>query len=94
MELSGVNKAIKKAHKPLPLTTAIGSLLRVAARLNFLTCVFFSMALAKSFRVGIGMFWKTNKDTLLLVQGYYAHDIHTLKACVSVYLNVVEVDLC
>lgn len=43
---------------PLPLTTAIGSLLRDAARLNFLTCVFFSIALAKSFSVGIGMFWK------------------------------------
>lgn len=50
-----------KPTKPLLLTTAIGSLLRVAARLNFLTCVFFSMALAKSFRVGMGMFWKTKK---------------------------------
>ena len=36
----------------------MGSLLRVAARLNFLTWVLCSMALAKSFRVGIGTFWK------------------------------------
>lgn len=42
------------------LTTATGSLLRVAAMLNFFTCVFFSMALAMSFRVGIGMFCKIN----------------------------------
>lgn len=42
---------------PLCLTTATGSLLRVAAMLNFFTCVFFSMAFAMSFSVGIGMFW-------------------------------------
>lgn len=43
-------------QKPLRLTTATGSLLRVAAMLNFFTCVFFSMAFAMSFSVGIGMF--------------------------------------
>lgn len=47
----------------------MGSLLRVAARLNFLTCVFFSMALAMSFSVGIGMFWK-KQETQPLVQQY------------------------
>ncbi len=40
----------------MSLTTATGSLLLVAARLNFFTWVFLSMAFAKSFRVGIGMF--------------------------------------
>lgn len=44
-------------QKSFRLTTATGSLLRVAAMLNFLTCVFFSIALAMSFSVGIGMFW-------------------------------------
>lgn len=48
------------AAQPWSLTTATGSLLRVAAMLNFFTCVFFSMALAMSFRVGIGMFCKIN----------------------------------
>lgn len=39
------------------LTRATGSLLRVAARLNFVTCVLVSNAFAKSFRVGMGMFY-------------------------------------
>lgn len=38
------------------LTTATGSLLRVAARLKFFTCVLVSRAFANSFSVGIGMF--------------------------------------
>ena len=45
----------------LSLTTAMGSLLRVAARLNFLTWVLCSMALANSFRVGMGTFWKKGR---------------------------------
>ena len=40
------------------LTTATGSLLRVAARLKYFTCVLVSKAFAKSFRVGIGIFLK------------------------------------
>lgn len=39
------------------LTIATGSLLRVAARLNFLTWVLVSRAFANSLRVGIGMFY-------------------------------------
>lgn len=44
-------------QKSSRLTTATGSLLRVAAMLNFFTCVFFSIAFAMSFSVGIGIFW-------------------------------------
>lgn len=67
---------VDRSHQtlsPLHLTTAIGSLLRVAARLNFLTCVFFSMALAKSFNVGIGMFWKSTKGVQPLVQAEHKY---------------------
>lgn len=86
-----------EARRPLPLTTAIGSLLRVAARLNFLTCVFFSKALAKSFSVGIGMFWNTNdKDTPPSAQGKtsrFTRSCSEACVCVPAYLDVVQVDL-
>lgn len=59
--ISRVRTKLTSPHASL--TTATGSLLRVAAMLNFLTCVLFSMALAMSFSVGIGMFWKKATKT-------------------------------
>lgn len=62
-------------QKASRLTTATGSLLRVAAMLNFFTCVFFSIAFAMSFSVGIGIFWGGEEET--------GSNLHTVYVTVS-----------
>lgn len=52
------------------LTTATGSLLRVAARLKYFTCVLVSKAFAKSFRVGIGIFLKDKNVKHYYILGF------------------------
>lgn len=79
------------------LTTATGSLLRVAAMLNFFTCVFFSMAFAMSFSVGIGMFWWGEGESNGL--SFHGSRCNWASVCcygseTFVHLDVVEVDLC
>ena len=78
----------------LSLTTAMGSLLRVAARLNFLTCVLRSIALANSFRVGIGTFCKEEQYKLTVMCDSSECAAVDADERVCVYLDVVEVDFC